>query len=125
MSRIRADSGTGRGLSKTEFTIVKIAALIPMHTANVRIAVAAYPRSFHNTFRPKLMSRIMTNPSRIERPYVRPVTDVPSFCLVLSAKGAAAVHPVRPCLDEREEDRINNRQRSEARRRIPLQADQP
>ena len=34
-------SGTGRGFRSTELTIVKIAALAPMHTANVTIAVVA------------------------------------------------------------------------------------
>src|SRR5262245_51210399 len=54
---MRSESGTGRGFSSTEFTIVKIAVLAPMQRASVTIAVAAYPRSFHNSFSPRRMSR--------------------------------------------------------------------
>src|SRR5213592_1226170 len=59
MSRMRSDSGTDRGRSSTEFTMVKIAVLAPMQTAKVRIAVAANPRSFHSSLRPYRMSLIM------------------------------------------------------------------
>src|SRR5262249_34852921 len=55
---MRFESGTGSGLSRTELTMVKIAAFAPMQTARVSIAVVAYPRSFHNSLRPNLMSRI-------------------------------------------------------------------
>src|SRR5712691_3435244 len=50
MNTIRSDSGTGKGLSKTEFTMVKIATFAPRHTASVRMAVVENPRSFHNAF---------------------------------------------------------------------------
>src|SRR5437660_7116080 len=58
---MRLDSGTGRGLSRTEVTIVKIAVFAPRHTARVSIAVAAYARAFHNNLKPNWTSRIMTH----------------------------------------------------------------
>src|SRR5262245_5816142 len=76
---MRSESGTGSGVSKTEFTIVKIAVLAPIHTANVSIAVAAYPRSFHNTFNPKRMSRITHASREVELSYGIRVTRVPEF----------------------------------------------
>src|SRR5437667_7493564 len=59
MNTIRSDSGTGNGLSKTEFTMVKIAKFAPRHTASVRIAVVEKPRSFHNAFIEIVASRSM------------------------------------------------------------------
>jgi hypothetical protein len=50
MDTIRSDSGTGKGLSKTELTIVKIATLAPRQTTSVMIAVVEKPRSFHKAF---------------------------------------------------------------------------
>ena len=48
---MRLESGTERGFSNTEWTIVKIAVFAPMHTDRVSIAAAAYPRCFHNNFK--------------------------------------------------------------------------
>src|SRR5438093_13775522 len=54
---MRSDSGTGKGRSNTEFTIVNIAVFAPRQTASVRMTVAAYPRSFQRTRRLNLISR--------------------------------------------------------------------
>ena len=40
--------------------IVKMAVFAPRQTASVSIAVAAYPRSFHSTLKPKRTSRIIS-----------------------------------------------------------------
>src|SRR2546425_3146509 len=76
---MRPDSGTGRGFSRTEFTIVKIAVLAPMQTASVIIAVAAYPRSFHRSFKPSRTSRNTIHLLGIQPLYGKKVTDVPIF----------------------------------------------
>src|SRR5204862_4173023 len=57
MSRMPPDSGTGSGLSSTEFTIVKIAVFAPIQTARVSIAVAAKARSFQRRRRANRISR--------------------------------------------------------------------
>src|SRR5437899_281929 len=61
MKTIRSDSGTGKGLSKTEFTMVKIATFAPRHTASVRIAVTEKPRSFHKALIEIEVSRSTVN----------------------------------------------------------------
>ena len=76
---MRPDSGTGRGFRRTEFTIVKIAVLAPMQTASVIIAVAAYPRSFHRSFKPSRTSRNTIHLLGIQPLYGKKVTDVPIF----------------------------------------------
>src|SRR5262249_38827976 len=62
---MRSESGTGKGLSRTDWTIAKIAVLAPMQIASVSIAVAAYVRSFHSNFTPNCMSRIMSRASAL------------------------------------------------------------
>src|SRR5439155_20103117 len=69
MSRMRSDSGAGRGRSSAEFTMVKMAVLNPMQTARVRIAVAANPRSFHSSLRANRMSRSTAPPWVLIRYY--------------------------------------------------------
>ena len=58
MNKMRSDSGTGSGRSRTELTIVKMAVFAPMQIANVKIAVTANPGSFHSRLKANWMSRI-------------------------------------------------------------------
>src|SRR4051794_23402236 len=46
MSRIRSDSGTGKGRSKTELTIANVAVLTPIARARVSSTVAVKPFAF-------------------------------------------------------------------------------